>query len=51
MKDLFSKTSTVVVLLILVGIAVVYYGKKANSTTSTTSTKSTKSTTASEEVK
>lgn len=30
MKDLFSKTSTVVILLILVGGAVVYFGLKAN---------------------
>ena len=30
MKDLFSKTSTVVVLLILVGGAVIYFGMKAN---------------------
>ena len=30
MKDLFSKTSTVVILLILVGGAVVYFGMKAN---------------------
>ena len=30
MKDLFSKTSTVVVLLILVGGAVIYFGVTAN---------------------
>ena len=32
MSQFFSKTSTVVVLLILVGGAVVYFGMKANKT-------------------